>query len=395
MKLIGLKRLSLGLGGPTLLLLFALACGPAMAAPAGSAFTYQGRLSDHGAPANGSYDLRFVLYDAVSGGNQAGPTFTNLATAVSNGIFTVSLDFGTVFDGNGRWLEVSVCTNGANNFIMLLPRQNVAPAPYALTTLSLAGILPDSQLSPNIARVSTVSSAIVAATNALLPAVTNIVIAASSNLNASALTSGLVPGARLTGVSITNGVRYFWNNVIEPYWTYNQFGRATLLDMTDSPLMTLRHNDIGSNNNVIYFGGAGYWDAASVQLRGTEDGNANPRFTIVFGLNERYTWRFRETNFMDGNDVKLLSHDNSGNVILGNTNGSGTIRGTNVVLESALTIVTNHLALGGHLTSAAGPGIYFGTTNAPTFAAPAGSLYLTSASNGIMYFRTNGNWIIK
>jgi len=30
----------------------------------GTAFTYQGRLTDGGSPANGGYDLRFSIYDA-------------------------------------------------------------------------------------------------------------------------------------------------------------------------------------------------------------------------------------------------------------------------------------------------------------------------------------------
>ena len=30
----------------------------------GTVFTYQGRLSDNGGPANGQYDLRFTLYNA-------------------------------------------------------------------------------------------------------------------------------------------------------------------------------------------------------------------------------------------------------------------------------------------------------------------------------------------
>jgi len=32
----------------------------------GSAFTYQGRLVDNGAAANGTYDLQFVLRDAAT-----------------------------------------------------------------------------------------------------------------------------------------------------------------------------------------------------------------------------------------------------------------------------------------------------------------------------------------
>jgi hypothetical protein len=37
-----------------------------------TAFTYQGRLTDAGNPANGNYDLRFQLYDAPTGGNVIG-----------------------------------------------------------------------------------------------------------------------------------------------------------------------------------------------------------------------------------------------------------------------------------------------------------------------------------
>ena len=43
-------------------------------APVGSSFTYQGRLTDGGSPANGNYDLQFRLYDDLTGGNQIGST---------------------------------------------------------------------------------------------------------------------------------------------------------------------------------------------------------------------------------------------------------------------------------------------------------------------------------
>ncbi len=42
------------------------------AAPLGTAFTYQGRLHQSGQPAAGSYDLRFSLFDAESGGKSGG-----------------------------------------------------------------------------------------------------------------------------------------------------------------------------------------------------------------------------------------------------------------------------------------------------------------------------------
>jgi hypothetical protein len=63
----------------------------------GTAFTYQGRLNVAGAPANGSYDLTFALFNSLSGGTQQGTTITSTATAVSNGLFTITLDFGNQF----------------------------------------------------------------------------------------------------------------------------------------------------------------------------------------------------------------------------------------------------------------------------------------------------------
>src|SRR6516162_7725699 len=91
-----------------LLLLSALSFQPLTALAQGTAFTYQGRLDDGSQPANGNYDLTFALFKMGSGGPQVGSTLTNPATPVSNGLFTVMLDFGNRFDGNPRWLEIGV-----------------------------------------------------------------------------------------------------------------------------------------------------------------------------------------------------------------------------------------------------------------------------------------------
>ena len=105
----------------------------------GTAFLYQGRLDDSGAPANGPYDLRFAIYDAPTGGTGIGGPLTNAATPVSNGLFTVSLDFGApVFNGSARWLDLAVRTNGADTFQSLTPRQPLAPTPYALFAANAA-----------------------------------------------------------------------------------------------------------------------------------------------------------------------------------------------------------------------------------------------------------------
>src|SRR5437762_13264305 len=91
----------------------------------GTAFTYQGQLRDGLAPANGSYDLTFSLFGVSSGAGQVGSSLTNSATGVTNGLFTVTLDFGANFPGADRWLEIAVRTNGGGAFSTLTPRQPI------------------------------------------------------------------------------------------------------------------------------------------------------------------------------------------------------------------------------------------------------------------------------
>jgi len=109
----------------------------------GTAFTYQGRLNDGGAPANGVYDLRFTIYDSTNlpGVVIVGP-LTNSGTVISNGVFMVALDFGAgVFTGPDRWLEIGVRTNGAGSFSTLPARQLITPTPYAINSANLGGAL--------------------------------------------------------------------------------------------------------------------------------------------------------------------------------------------------------------------------------------------------------------
>src|SRR5262245_35065527 len=98
----------------------------------GTAFTYQGRLTLGGAPASGSWDLAFTLYDAASGGSQVGTALTNTAVIVNDGLFTITLDFGSQFPGAARWLEIAARTNGGGAFATVSPRQQITPTPYSI-----------------------------------------------------------------------------------------------------------------------------------------------------------------------------------------------------------------------------------------------------------------------
>src|SRR5436190_9473487 len=114
----------------------------------GTAFNYQGHLSDGTSAVSGLYDLRFAIYDAVTNGNPAGTALTENAVDVRGGVFNVTLDFGPdVFTGPGRWLEISVRTNGDSAFTTLAPRQPLLPTPYAITAANLSGTLVATQLS--------------------------------------------------------------------------------------------------------------------------------------------------------------------------------------------------------------------------------------------------------
>ena len=102
------------------------------ATPMGTAFTYQGRLTDLGVPANGDYDFKFTLYDDLTGGLQAGSTESVDGVPVVDGLFTVELDFGTNFRGEARWLEIEVAPYMSGSYTLLSPRQELTPTPYAL-----------------------------------------------------------------------------------------------------------------------------------------------------------------------------------------------------------------------------------------------------------------------
>jgi hypothetical protein len=102
--------------------------------PVGTAFTYQGRLTDGGSPANGAYDFSFNLYSVPSGGAAlAAPNGKNDVT-VTNGLFTVTLDFGSnVFNDQARYLDIWVRPGSSSGgYTALAPRQRLLPTPNAL-----------------------------------------------------------------------------------------------------------------------------------------------------------------------------------------------------------------------------------------------------------------------
>ncbi len=112
------------------------------AIPLGATFTYQGRLIDNNQPADGLYDLQFRLYDASVAGNKLGGDANIPDLGVEDGYFTVELNFGDVFDGNTCFLEIGArpgWMSDPNGYTVLVPRQRVTAAPYALYALNSGG----------------------------------------------------------------------------------------------------------------------------------------------------------------------------------------------------------------------------------------------------------------
>jgi hypothetical protein len=188
-----------------------MVAGPVRAqTPAGSAFTYQGRLTDAGGAASGSFDIRFTLFDAVTGGAAVGTPVTVGAVAVSQGLFTVALDFGPAAfaAGQARWLQIEVRPAGGGGYTVLQPRQELTPTAYSvfssrtdpanLTTLNASnltsGTLPGPRLSGTYGQALTFPNAANAFTGTFSGNGSGL-----TALNASNLASGTVPGAVLAG----------------------------------------------------------------------------------------------------------------------------------------------------------------------------------------------------
>jgi hypothetical protein len=118
--------------------------GAVQAVPLNTAFSYQGRLTENGQPANGIYDFQFRLLDAESGGSQVGLTVYREDVAVSKGLFVIpQLDFGGgTINGESRWLEVGVRPGDTTEaFTLLMPNQLLAAVPYALYALNTSSVL--------------------------------------------------------------------------------------------------------------------------------------------------------------------------------------------------------------------------------------------------------------
>ena len=154
-------------------------------------FTYQGSLTENGAAVTGAQDFEFRLFGAVTGGAQVGSVLTLDDVGVTNGLFTVALDFGAVFDGAPRFLGLTVRPGASTgSYTNLTPRQPITTTPYALRALS----------ADSAGSATTVTSVAAGAVNNLA--------LASDAVDGAKILNGSITSADLNA-SLLNGL--FWN----------------------------------------------------------------------------------------------------------------------------------------------------------------------------------------
>ncbi|PWU17866.1 MAG: hypothetical protein C5B50_10435 [Verrucomicrobia bacterium] len=291
-----------------------------------TAFTYQGRLTDSDTPANGSYDMTFTIFGASSGGSAIAGPLTNAPASVSNGVFTVTLDFGAgVFPGSDRWLELGVRTYGSiSAYQTLSPRRKLTSTPYSIMAAN-AGSL-GGQSAASFAPSSGSSSYVAKAGDTMTGAL---------NLPPNGLSVG---GNQLTlsggnvGIGTANPIR-----PLEAGRT-NSGGIQTMAHF-GSPLANANTGD-GAAITIGTGNGAGKYYARIASVNEA----SNPNF-----LNPALTFSTMGGTYLAGSEVERMRISSYGLVGIGKTNPATVLDVNGTVLA------TNFAGNGAGLTNLSGP----------------------------------------
>ena len=299
----------------------------AQAATLSTGFSYQGRLFDGGTAANGQYEMEFILRDQATGGNQVGTTIAIAPVTVTNGLFQVTVDFGTnVWDGDARWLDVSVRTNGSTSpHTLLTPSQLIQPVPYAIHSIKageLVGTLPSTQLSgqyPNPVTLNNAANAFGGNGSGL------------TSLNASQLATGTVPDARLDAAMTRDTELLSVSNALSGQLTSNNSsvlgainttsnGLSSRLEATNAALVGLMNNGdsnlffaLGQTNTALL----AFLDATNMALMSKITASSNGLQTAID--NEAAARAAFTTMLQTGDNAFAGSNHFSGITLLTNT----------------------------------------------------------------------------
>ncbi|HEX4122558.1 MAG TPA: tail fiber domain-containing protein [Verrucomicrobiae bacterium] len=402
----------------------------------GTAFTYQGRLDSSGTAASGLYDFRFRLFTDASGNTQAGGTVLTSGVPLSNGLFTVTMDFGPgIFTGSNYWLEIDARTNGASSYVNLSPLQLLTPAPYAIFAEGASNVL---GVVASAALSGTYSSAIsfnnasdiftgnFSGNGAGLTGVNAVTLGglASSNFWQTAGNTGTTPGLNFLGTSDNRALELRVNGLRALRLDPASGGAPNLIG--GSPINYVSNGVVGAmigGGGATNFGGLAYsnsvtasFGAVSGGLQNTAGGEASfvgggianvangigavaaggaynmagvGGAVVVGGQNNTNSGGLAiivggNFNYASGDGAFLGGGGFDGHVSAGNkaTGAASVVVGglTNLASNTCSTIVGGSNNISGGVASTLGGG--FNNTSSGTYATVAGGYYNTASGSG-------------
>jgi len=95
---------------------------------------HEGSLLVGGSPANGTYDLRFILYTTQAGAVQVGNPVERLNVNISNGSYSVDIDFGSMpfTTQSVLWVDISYKLAGGGGYTFTGVREQIKASGYAI-----------------------------------------------------------------------------------------------------------------------------------------------------------------------------------------------------------------------------------------------------------------------
>jgi trimeric autotransporter adhesin len=308
---------------------------------------------------------------------------------VTNGLFTVTLDFGSgVFDGSARWLDIAVRTNGGTTFTALAPRQALTPTPYALHAAD---------------------TAIAATANAVAAGSIGTGALADGAVNSAKLANGAVANAHLANSNVTisagtglaggGAVALGGTTTLNNTGVLSVAGNADITAATLNGAVTLGSSATSANvaDTLVKRDGAGGLSAGSVTLNGslllpmtTSGGGmisfAGERMLHAFGLRNFFAGSDAGNLMMSGTDNTAVGRASFCSNVSGHHNtacgGAALYHNFNGVFNSALGYDALYANIDGNNNTAAGSSALSRNTS--------GS-FNTACGLQAMYFNTNGS----
>jgi len=315
-----------------------------------SLINYQGKLTTPaGAPvADGSYQMRFSLFAASSGGTAlwAEPALANppMSVSVQGGVFTVNLGAVVAIPdsvlANDAWLEVNV--NGS-----VLPRVRLVSAPYALRSKLAEGVAAPLNMSASVLSsilFSGAPNAVINATNtstsATFPFTLGVAISGTNGEGNWGYLGG--SSGAYASHSATGNYGYLGGE------TYGAYGRRT----TSGNYGWLGSSSAGAGGVASSTGAAGYLGNGNYGVYGT-DGSSGTHAGYFAG-NVTVTGRLSVSDKRGATIPVAAGFINANGTIKSSTGISGCswvaasnwyeITGTGIDFTNYVAVVTPHVA---------------------------------------------------